>query len=617
MLYTVTLKDPYAEKRIFSARVVFAAIIVVALLLLLVWRYFSLQILDHDIYQTQSDRNRVQLQPIPPKRGLIYDRNGVLLAENIPSYSLTLVREQVENFDQTMAVLSDLVELNEDHLSRFKKRLARRRPYEAVPLKFRLTEAEIAIISVNRYRLPGVDVDAQLVRHYPHGEMFAHALGYVGRINERELLEIDPVSYSGTYEIGKIGVEKYYEQTLHGQVGYQNVETNARGRVLRVLERTNPEPGADLTLNLDARLQKVAFDELTSAGDRGAVVAIDPRTGGVLALVSTPSFDTNLFVTGISSKNYNELRDSLDLPLFNRALQGQYPPGSTLKPMLGMAGLHYGVVTPTTRMYDPGWYQLPTDERRYRDWNWKRGGHGANVDLELSIVESCDVYFYDMAYKLGIDRIHEYLYPFGLGHTTGIDNTHERSGLLPSREWKRKMKRMPWFPGETVNVGIGQGYMLVTPLQLAVATAAVASRGAVKVPRMVQSIDGVPLDVPTLPVIESSDEHWQLVIKAMEKVVHSVRGTAHRIAKGASYKMAGKTGTAQVISIAQDEEYDAEQIEKRKRDHGLFVAFAPVEDPQIVVAVIVENGEHGGWVSPVARKIFDAYFEDEAKVVSR
>jgi penicillin-binding protein 2 len=550
----------------------------------------------------------VQLQPIPPKRGLIYDRNGVLLAENIPSYSLTVVKEQVEDFDQVMAILKGLVTLSEDDISSFDKRLARRRPYEAVPLKFKLTEAEIAIISVNRHRLPGVDVEAQLVRHYPHGEMFAHALGYVGRINERELQRIDPVNYSGTYEIGKIGLEKYYEDALHGLVGSQNVETNARGRVLRVLERSNPTPGSDLILNLDAQLQKVAYDELTSAGDRGAVVAIDPKTGGVLVLVSTPSFDSNLFVTGISSKDYAELRDSPDLPLFNRALQGQYPPASTLKPMLGMAGLHYGVVTGDTKMYDPGWYRLPNEERRYRDWNWKRGGHGASVDLELAIVESCDVYFYDMAYKLGIDRIHEYLYPFGFGHPTGIDNTNERSGLLPSREWKRKMKRMPWFPGETVNLGIGQGYLLATPLQLAVSTAALASRGEIKVPRMVKSIDGAAVTAPQLPVIAGTDDQWQLVIDAMEKVVHSVRGTAHRIARGAQYKMAGKTGTAQVISIAEDDEYDAEQIAVRKRDHALFVAFAPIEDPQIVVALIVENGEHGGWMSPIARKIFDAFF---------
>ena len=617
MLNTVTLKDPYAEKRIFAARVIFASLFVLLLLLLLVWRYFSLQILNHEIYQTQSDRNRVQLQSIPPKRGLIYDRNGVLLAENLPSYSLTVVKEQVEDFDQLMLILAELLELNEDHLSLFKKRLERRRPYEAVPLKFNLSEAEIAIISVNRYRLPGVDVDAQLVRHYPHGEIFAHALGYVGKINERELLEIDPVSYSGTYEIGKIGVEKFYEEALHGEVGYQNVETNARGRVLRVLERTDPVPGADLTLNLDARLQKTAHDALTSTGERGAVVALDAKTGGVLALVSTPSFDANLFVNGISSKDYSELRDSHDLPLFNRALQGQYPPGSTIKPILGMAGLHYGVITANTRMYDPGWYQLPNEERRYRDWNWKRGGHGANVDLQMSIVESCDVFFYDLAYKLGIDRIHDYLYPFGLGHATGIDNTNERSGLLPSRDWKRKMKRTAWYPGETVNTGIGQGYMLVTPLQLAVATAVVATRGEVMVPRMVQSINGVELKAPLLPRIEDREEYWQQVILAMENVVHSVRGTANRIARGATYRMAGKTGTAQVISIAEDDEYDAEQIAVRKRDHALFVAFAPVENPQIVVAVLVENGEHGGWVSPVARKVFDTYFLPDDKLVSQ
>ncbi len=617
MLYTVTLKDPYAEKRIFAARVIAVSLIVAALLLLLVWRYFSLQILDHEIYQTQSERNRVQLQPVPPKRGLIYDRNGVLLAENIPSYSLVLVKEQIADFDQTIAALRSLIVLNDDHIVRFEKRQARRRPYQAVPLKFKLTEEEIAIISVNRNRLPGVDVDAQLVRYYPHGEMFAHALGYVGRINERELLEIDPVSYSGTYEIGKIGLEKYYETTLHGEVGYQNVETNARGRVLRVLERTDPEPGADLILNLDAKLQKVAYDALSSAGDRGAVVVMNPKTGAVLALVSTPSFDTNLFVTGISNSDYGELRDSLDLPLFNRALQGQYPPGSTLKPMLGMAGLHYGVVTKEMELYDPGWYKLPNDDRRYRDWNWKRGGHGARVDMDMAIVESCDVYFYDMAYRLGIDHIHDYLHPFGLGHVTGIDSTHERSGLLPSRDWKRKMKRAPWFPGETVNMGIGQGYMLATPLQLAVAISAVATRGQVTVPRMVQSVGGVRLTVPELPPIRSKAEHWDVIINAMERVVHSVRGTAHRIAKGAPYKMAGKTGTAQVISIAMDEEYDAEQIEKRKRDHGLFVAFAPVDDPTIAVAIIVENGEHGGWVSPIARKLFDAYLLEDGQLVDR
>lgn len=598
------LKDSYTEKRIFGFRVMVAALLVIALLSLLVWRYFSLQILQHQIYATASDRNRIQLQPIPPKRGLIYDRNGVLLAENIPSYSLTLIKERVENFDETLALLQTLIPIDEEDVGKFKKRLQRRRPYEPIPLRFQLTEQEIAVISVNRYRLPGVEVSAQLVRHYPMGDLFSHAIGYVGRINEKEQFDIDPVNYAGTDEIGKLGIEKYYESQLHGQVGYQNVETNARGQVLRVLERTDPVPGQDLTLNLDAYLQQVGYAAL--AGERGAVVAIDPHSGGILALVSAPGFDTNLFVTGISSRDYAALRDSKDLPLFNRALQGQYPPGSTVKPIFGLAGLHYGVITPQHRVYDPGWYQLPNDERFYRDW--KKGGHATWVDLEMSIVESCDTYFYDLAYKLGIDRIHEFTEPFGLGSATGIDSTNERSGLLPSRQWKRQMKRLPWFPGETLNVGIGQGYMLATPLQLAVATGVLASHGERYVPRLLMKMgDQAPVTEP-LPALEVAPEYWQTIEHAMRNVVHGQKGTASRINRGAQYKMAGKTGTAQVIGIAQGEEYDAELIARHNRDHALFIGYAPLEDPQIAVAVIVENGGHGSSAAaPIARKMFDAY----------
>ncbi|MFT7131186.1 MAG: penicillin-binding protein 2, partial [Gammaproteobacteria bacterium] len=471
MAEQVTLKDPYREKRIYQMRVVVISIFVVALLLLVVARYFSLQITQHDNYKTQSDRNRVQLQAIPPKRGLIYDRNGSLLAENLPSYSLTIVKEQVGNLDETISLLQQLLYINEDHIKTFQRLLTRRRSYSAIPLKLNLSEEEIAIISVNGYRLPGVDVDAQLARHYPRGALFAHTLGYVGRISEEEQWGIDEINYSGTLQIGKIGLEKYYEEELHGIVGSQNVETNARGRVLRVLERDDPEPGIDIRLHMDSYTQEVAYKAL--AGRRGAVVAIDPKTGGVIAMVSTPSFDSNLFVGGISRQNYSDLRNSADLPLFNRALQGQYPPASTVKPFYGLAGLHYKVVTEETTVRDPGWYQIPDDstKRLYRDWTWrtKRSGHGKYVALEQSIVESCDTYYYDLSYKLGIDRIQEFMSPFGYGEKTGIDNTNERSGLLPSREWKRRHKRLPWFPGETLSLGIGQGYLLATPLQLAVA----------------------------------------------------------------------------------------------------------------------------------------------------
>ncbi|HUH37821.1 MAG TPA: penicillin-binding protein 2 [Spongiibacteraceae bacterium] len=607
----VTLKDTYKETRIFRVRFAVAGLALVALLGVLVARYSDLQINDYEIYRTASDRNRVQLLPVPPKRGLMFDRNGVLLAENVPSYSLTLVVERVDDLDAVLDTLGELVDISPEDVDKFRQRLSRRRPYQPVPLKFRLSEEEIATLAVNRHRLPGVDVDAQLVRHYPHGELFAHVLGYVGRINEREQAEIDPINYSGTEHIGKIGLEKYYEDELHGRVGSENVETNARGRVLRVLERTDPSPGKDLVLNLDLRVQQAAFDAL--GAERGAVVAIDPRDGGVLALVSTPSFDANLFVNGISSADYSALRDNVDLPLFNRALQGQYPPGSTVKPFYALAGLYYGTVTEESRVYDPGWYQLPNDERLYRDW--KKGGHGTWVRLNQSIVESCDVYYYDLAFRLGIDRLSEFTARFGMGVETGIDNTNERPGLLPSRAWKRANRNQAWFPGETLSAGIGQGYVLATPLQLAHATAMLANRGVGYVPRLLRTLGEVP-QAPerNAPVSDVDEAHWRAVIQAMEDTVHTRRGTGNRIGRDAPYRIGGKTGTAQVVGIAQDAEYDASQLIKRQWDHALFVAFAPVDNPRIAVAVIVENGEHGSSVAaPVARKVMDAWLLREGE----
>ncbi|MEH6571311.1 MAG: penicillin-binding protein 2 [Halioglobus sp.] len=608
----IALKDQYRESRIYSARTITAIVVVVGLLAVIVLRYFNLQITEHESYRTQSDRNRVQLQPLPPKRGLIYDRNGLLLADNRSSHILSVVRERVPDLEATLIELQSLLPITDRDLENFRKKLTRRRPYEAVPLRFRLTEEERAKLAVNRYRLPGVVVDAQLLRYYPHGELFSHALGYVGRISESEVDYLDEVNYRGTFHIGKVGVEKYYEDTLHGTVGYQNVETNAHGRVLRVLERHNPIPGKDIVLHLDARIQRAALDALD--GRRGAVVAIDPFTGGILALVSNPGFDTNLFVNGISTIDYSALRDSPDVPLFNRAVQGQYPPGSTVKPMMAMAGLASGLVTPETTVPDPGWYRLPGDSRRYRDWILRvRGtGHAPQVAMKMAIAESCDVYFYDLAKRLTIDRMHDYLQPYGLGSRTLVDTTSERPGVLPSTRWKRDVRATVWYPGETLSAGIGQGYMLTTPLQLAVATGVLASRGERYTPRFLKEVDGEALSPPALPPIVASPEHWDAVYDGMREVVHGKRGTAKALSKGIEYIMAGKTGTAQVIGIAQNAVYNEDEVSERNRHHGLFIAFAPMEAPTIAVAIIVENGGGSSAASPIARKVIDAWLLGEA-----
>ncbi len=607
MQQTLDLKDPHREYRINGARTVTALVLVLAALGVIVARYYNLQVTEYETYRTESERNRVSLQPLPPKRGLIYDRNGVLLAENRASFTLSIVREQVPDLEATLAAVQELVPVADNDLENFRKKLSRRRPYEAVPLRFRLTEAEQARLAVNRYRLPGVVVDAQLLRHYTHGPLFSHALGYVGRINEQEAQVLDESNYRGTSHVGKVGVEKYYEDLLHGQVGYQNVETNAHGRVLRVLERHDPVPGSDLVLNLDIDVQRAAYDALGE--QRGAVVAIDPRDGSVLALVSTPGFDTNLFVNGISTADYSALRDSPDVPLFNRAVQGEYPPGSTIKPFMAMAGLESGLVTPASSVPDPGWYRLPGDSRRYRDWILRiRGtGHAPRVDLKMAIAESCDVYFYDLARRLTIDRMHDYLAPFGFGSRTGVDTTNERRGVLPSTQWKRAAMGQPWYPGETISAGIGQGYHLTTPMQLAMATSVMANRGVRHVPRLLRSAGGEPADSPVLEPIIASQSDWDAVWGGMLEVVHGQRGTAKAIGKDIQYRMAGKTGTAQVIGIAQNAVYNENQVAERHRHHGLFIAFAPADAPTIAVAVIVENGGGSSAAYPIARKVIDTW----------
>lgn len=606
-------KDTAAERRLFQRRVLVMLGLVVALFGVLIGRFYQLQVLEHETYTTISDRNRVQVRSVPPTRGLIYDRNGTLIAENRPVFSVTLVPERVEDMDQTLSRLRDLLAISDEEMDRFRRRLQEpRRPFQELPLHYDLTEQEIASMAVHRHELPGVEVSAELVRHYPFGELNAHALGYVGRINREELQRIDSVNYAGTNYIGKSGVERVYEEELHGQVGYEHVETNARGRTLRVLERENPVPGEDLMLHLDMRLQERAFELLE--GRRGAIVAIEPKTGGILALASVPGFDANLFVTGIGVEEYRELSESRDKPLFNRALRGQYPPGSTIKPMLLLAGLDSDTFTREKTIWDPGYFQLNSGGRRYRDW--KRGGHGW-VDGKRAVAESCDIYFYELGVEMGVDIMHDYLSQFGFGKDVTLDVGGALPGLLPSRDWKRGMRNEPWYPGDSVNMSIGQGFFLATPLQLATATALVANRGDWVQPRMLREVVGdTSVDSILQPqyledlTIDNHDT-WEFVVDAMEEVMHGRRGTARGAAEGADYRMAGKTGTAQVFSLAEDEEYDEEEVRERLRDHALFVGFAPADDPQIVVSVIVENGGSGsGTAAPVARAMFDAWLKE-------
>ncbi|MEX5589853.1 penicillin-binding protein 2 [Pseudomonas urmiensis] len=614
MSQPIRLKDHEKDARLVRNRVVVGAVAIMLLVCVLIARLYYLQIIQYDYHSTLSENNRVHVQPIPPTRGLIFDRNGVIIADNRPSFSLTMTRERAGNsgkWQEVLDVIVEVLELTPDDRALFEKRMKQgRRPFEPVPILFELSEEQIARVAVNQFRLPGVEVAAQLVRHYPQGAHFAHSVGYVGRINEKELKTLDPINYSGTHHIGKTGIERFYEDALHGQVGYEEVETNARGRVLRVLKRTDPIPGKDIVLSLDIKLQEAA--ELALGGRRGAVVALDPRSGEVLAMVSQPSFDPNLFVTGIGFKAYAELRDSIDRPLFNRVLRGLYPPGSTIKPAVAIAGLDSGVVTASSRVFDPGYYQLPNYDHKYRNWN--RSGDGW-VDLDLAIMRSNDTYFYDLAHKMGIDRLSTYMNKFGLGQKVSLDMFEESSGLMPTREWKRATRRQAWFPGETLILGIGQGYMQTTPLQMAQATALIASKGKWFRPHLAKTIEGQPPvdENPIDDIILRDKADWTRVTHGMEQVMHNARGTARAAAAGAQYRIAGKSGTAQVVAIKQGEKYDRNKVQERHRDHALFVGFAPAEDPKIVVSVMIENGEAGGRVAaPVMRQVMDAWLLDES-----
>ncbi|MCW9047776.1 MAG: penicillin-binding protein 2 [Gammaproteobacteria bacterium] len=620
MLHRAVIKNHTLEAQLFKRRALVAAIFCVLILLVLLSRLVYLQFFEFSHFSTLSENNRVHLSPLAPNRGLIYDRNGVVLAENRPSYQLELTPEQIKDMPETLLDLAEIVDLDEDTLKRFDRLLKRSNKFEGVPLRTKLSEEEVAKLAVNRHRFPGVEVKARLGRYYPMAKSMAHVVGYVGRIDENELKRIDETNYKGTTHIGKNGLERYYEDQLHGLVGYQNNEVNVQGRELRVLDKIPPVPGNNIWLTLDARLQQVA--EKALQGYTGSVVVMKPHTGEILAMVSLPSFDPNLFVHGISHKNYKRLRDSPDRPLFNRSIKGQYPPGSTIKPFVGLGGLETKSIGHKEQINCTGHYLLPNEERKYRDW--KKTGHGM-VDLEKSIAESCDVYYYELSYRMGINRIHEFLHRFGFGEKTGVDLLGERAGLLPSREWKKRTRNKIWFPGETLITGIGQGYMLATPLQLASATSILSMRGKVYSPHLLSAIE-VPgseekvniVLPPREPVKLKREANWAYSINGMVSVLHGLRGTARNTGYGLDFKMAGKTGTAQVFGIAQDAEYDEETIAKKLRDHALFVSFAPYKDPQIVVAVIAENGSHGSSVAaPIARKIIDEWITNNKGTIAK
>jgi penicillin-binding protein 2 len=615
------LKDHHAEQRLFGRRVLAASFVIMLLLAALFTRLFYLQILRYDYFSELSQGNRIRIEPIPPPRGLILDRNGTAMALNRPAYQLEIIREQIDDLDDTLARLVELQLLPAEDIERTRRTLLARRAFDSVPIRLQLSEEELARFAVHRPDFPGVEIRPRLTRHYPQGGVAVHALGYVGAISEKDQERIDVAAYSGTTLIGKLGIERFYEDTLHGNTGYQQLLVNAQGRrVDRVgltapdLIRREPVAGDDLILSIDLRVQKVAEEAI--GAQRAALVAIDPSNGDVIAFVSTPTFDPNGFARGLTVPEYRALEEDPDKPLFDRALRGVYPPGSTIKPLVALAALEYGVTNPKATRYCSGAWQFPGSSHRYRDW--KKSGHGT-IDMHSAIAQSCDTYFYAISDLIGIDRMHDFLVQFGLGGETGIDMLGERTGLVPSRAWKRKAfkkrEMQVWFPGETVIAGIGQGYMLTTPLQLAHVTAAIGMRGQRFAPRLVRavrnSVTGAVEVMPPreLPGVKINDQaSWDVIIGGMVGVMSDAAGTARRSQAGAPYQIAGKTGTAQVFSVGQNEKYREADVAERLRDHALFIAFAPVDKPQLAVAVLVENGRSGsGTAAPIARKVLDAY----------
>lgn len=609
------LKDYLRETNLIHARLVAMIIFLVLLTFVLLVRTWYLQIYSFERFEVLSKDNRVRLVPVPPVRGQIYDRNGKVLAENIPVFTLEILPSEVDDIDLLLDELTKIIQISPAEVSKLKSQVRLRPDFEKQVLKVNLSEEEVARFVVNQHRLTGADVQARLQRHYPYAGELVHVLGYVGRINQRELEEIDRQAYQGTEYIGKLGIEAKYEDILLGQVGFQQVETNAHGRIVRELHKEDAISGKDIYLNIDADLQVKAREYLD--GKRGSVIAIEPSSGDVLAFVSNPVYDPNKFVNGIDHRSYNALRDDLQRPLLNRAINGRYAPGSTIKGLVALAGLYEGWGS-DTHINCPGYYQLKGSSHKYRCW--REGGHGP-VNIIDSIMQSCNVFYYHLANTLGIDKLHDFLSNFGLGQSTGIDLLGEPSGLMPSQEWKRRVHDQPWYPGETLIAGIGQGFVLATPLQLSVMTATLANRGQRIEPRIVDRLSyrdensnevEVQQTGRTISTVEVNDKHFDIVIAGMRSVVEGARGTARAIGSTAKYSIAGKSGTAQVVNIAQGARYDEELLTEFQRKHALFVSFAPVDDPKIAVAVVIENGGGGSAnAAPVARKVMDYYLLGE------
>ncbi len=613
----ITLRDHSAESSLFARRALVSFIFIILVLGLLLSNLYYLQVDSYQAYKTRSNENRVKLVPIAPNRGLIYDRNGILSAENKPVYSLDVVPEKVKDIEQTIRQLTPLLNLTEDNIENFNSRLRGQRRFKKVSVLTNLSESQVARFSAHQHKYPGVSVSARLKRYYPFGDALTHTLGYVARLNARDLQRLEKndqrAIYAATHDIGKQGIERYYEKTLHGKPGFKEVEVNNRGKIVRTLKITPPVPGNDLYLNIDIRLQIEAQKEL--AGRRGAIILLAPESGEVLAMVSSPSYDPNLFVHGISSKDYNRLLQSKDRPLINRATQGRYPPASTVKPQLAILGLEDGAITPSTIINDRGWFQIPNTKRKFRDW--KRWGHG-KINVYKAIEQSSDTFFYNLAYNVGIDKINSFMTEFGFGEYTGIDVREETNAILPSRGWKRARYNQPWYQGDTISVGIGQGYWSATPIQLAKATGIVATKGLRPIPQIVHDIkyadDSVFQPVTELPPLQLKDpSHWQVAKDGMHGVVTKINGTARKAFANASYSAAGKSGTAQLFQLGE-EKYDASKIRERLRDNAMFVAYAPFEKPQISATIILENAGGGSsQAAPSARRLFDTYFTNKRK----
>lgn len=605
------LKDHFKENQLYLNRAVAATTMVIGLFLILIIRLAYLQISQHDVYATQARNNQVRILTVTPNRGLIFDRNGVPLATNIPNFSLEIIPNRVKNLTKLIDEIKTIIPISDTEIANFKKQVRLKNKFESIPIKAKLTEEEVAKFSVVNYKYPAADIAARLTRNYPHGEELAHVLGYLGPINEKELYSIDTKNYRGTHVIGKTGIEKSYEDLLHGTVGYEQVETDARGRIVRDLSTESAVPGKNVYLTLDINLQKQAYNAL--GDNRGAVVMLDIKTGGLLALVSKPSFDPNLFIRGIEHKTYQKLQQARSQPLFNRAIRGQYSPGSTVKPILALQALDKELIRPKTRIFDPGHYKISEETRLFRCW--KNKGHGF-INLEDAIAQSCTTYFYFVAEKLGIDLIHDSFTKFGLGQISGIDINGEADGLAPSVNWKRTTKNENWFTGETLIAGIGQGYTLATPLQIAQMAATIANRGVHHKPHLLQATqDSLQTEIVNeeqtdeVQVVKiENDKHWDTIIRAMEKTVKSNYGTAHRIYRKHQPAIAGKTGTTQVFGLKQDETYDVDKIQESLRDHSWFMAFSPVKNPEVAIAVIIENNKGS---SIVARDLFTTYFNNK------